>query len=213
MAALARRNSPSDHAWNGQPRGVNGGSPSAISDTWPRPAASRCATSGRSSPLSTRASRPWILCRGEGGVDEGADEPRPDRALVVGLVAIRGGARTRSAIARLARRQRSQAERRQQRPPHDVDDAPSAIAADHAYRQSADGQDLIGSQGRVRAPRNVILVHDVEEAAALPRSRNAVEARPRRTRRCRASAVPALRPRSARSPRAPALRPACRSAA
>src|SRR4029079_12801972 len=109
----------------------------------------------------------WILGGGEGGVDEWADEPRPDRALVVGLVAIRGGARTRSAIARLTRRQRSQAEGRQQRPPHDVDDAPSAIAADHAYRQAADGQDLIGSQCRVRAARDVVLVHDVEEAAAL----------------------------------------------
>jgi hypothetical protein len=28
--------SPTDHAWNRQPRGVRGGSPSAISDTCPR---------------------------------------------------------------------------------------------------------------------------------------------------------------------------------
>src|SRR5262245_42772093 len=39
-------NSPRDHAWNGQPRGVNGGSASAISDTCPSPASRRCAESG-----------------------------------------------------------------------------------------------------------------------------------------------------------------------
>jgi len=36
-----RSSSPSDQAWNGQPRGVWGGSASAISDTCPSPAWSR----------------------------------------------------------------------------------------------------------------------------------------------------------------------------
>ena len=41
-----RTNSPSDHAWNGQPRGVNGASASAISEMCPSPAVSRCCRSG-----------------------------------------------------------------------------------------------------------------------------------------------------------------------
>src|SRR5689334_19729516 len=38
----SRSSSPNDQACNGQPAGVCGGSPSAISETWPRPACSRC---------------------------------------------------------------------------------------------------------------------------------------------------------------------------
>src|SRR5262249_31344394 len=37
----SRMSSPSDHAWKGHPRGLWGGSPSAISGRWPRPDSSR----------------------------------------------------------------------------------------------------------------------------------------------------------------------------
>src|SRR4029079_18390057 len=46
VRARARRSSPSDQAWNGQPPGVWGGSPSATSHTWSRPASSRWASRG-----------------------------------------------------------------------------------------------------------------------------------------------------------------------
>ena len=39
--------SPNDHAWNGQPRGVCGGSASQISEMWPSPASFRCSIKGR----------------------------------------------------------------------------------------------------------------------------------------------------------------------
>ena len=51
----SRRTSPTDHAWKGHPRGVWGASPSAISETWPRPASSRWQRSGSRNRL--RASR------------------------------------------------------------------------------------------------------------------------------------------------------------
>ena len=46
VRASARISSPSDQAWNGQPRGVCGASPSAISETCPSPASRRCSSSG-----------------------------------------------------------------------------------------------------------------------------------------------------------------------
>ena len=61
VRSSARISSPSDHAWNGQPRGVCGGSPSAISLTWPRPAVCKCASSG--ARKRRRASARFARCR------------------------------------------------------------------------------------------------------------------------------------------------------
>ena len=79
-----RSSSPTDQAWNGQPRGVCGASPSAISETWPRPASSRCASSGaRKRSRASRSGRGRAAADAHPRLDEGAGEPRPDGALVV----------------------------------------------------------------------------------------------------------------------------------
>ena len=46
VMARHQYSSPTDQAWKGQPRGRCGATASAISETWPRPAASRWARSG-----------------------------------------------------------------------------------------------------------------------------------------------------------------------
>jgi hypothetical protein len=61
--ASMRINSPTDHACHGQPRGVWGGSPSAISETWPSPAWCRCSRSGWTKRRSASARASPVCAR------------------------------------------------------------------------------------------------------------------------------------------------------
>ena len=68
-----RSSSPSDHAWNGQPRGVCGGSPSAISRQVAEPGVSRCASSGaRKRARASAAARRRVAVHAQPGLDERA---------------------------------------------------------------------------------------------------------------------------------------------
>ena len=181
---LARRSSPSDQAWNGQPPGLCGGSPSAISETWPSPATSRCARNGarkRSSRLALRLGR--VAAHPQPGFDERPEQPGPDRALVVG------------AIALPARRRRSAAGSRARRAPASAGRAASAACArpsrprgSHRARPGPDSgrpptaRIWFGPQRRIVAAGDVVDVDHVVQAAARPRSRSAAGTRPARAR-------------------------------
>ena len=82
-ARQTRRTSATPQAWNGQPRGSNGGSGSRISETDPRPASARWPSNGRrmARPASDRPVTRAVASA------YGPDEPGPDRALVVAGVA------------------------------------------------------------------------------------------------------------------------------
>ena len=100
-----------------------------------------------------------------GGVDVGADQPGPDRPLVVGRVAVGRVSAVVGPVRRVVRRERPQPERREQRAPAHVDGGAGGIGAA--------GQRRVGKRDceeLIRADRSVIAagaVHDVEEARAV----------------------------------------------
>ena len=55
-------------------------------------------------------------------LDERSDQPRPDRALMIGDIPFGGTSAIVGNVVRIVRRQRAQAERRQQRPLDEIDD-------------------------------------------------------------------------------------------
>ena len=94
-----------------QPRGVNGGSASKISLIVPTPASSRWGTK----PSRNRAGAGGVVGVDlQPGVDERADQPGPDGALVIGGVAGAQVAVVVGLVVRVARRERAQADGRQQ---------------------------------------------------------------------------------------------------
>ena len=137
-----RSSSPSDHAWNGHPLGVNGSAASAISDTCPAPAASR--------------------------------------------------------IAHLDRRQRPQAQRRQQPIFDGIHDAARPLAVNQPHRQPAGGQNLIRTERIVAGSGDVIGVDHVsqESAPLIPETRTEGRERPRWRWRRTVPANPSPEPRS-----------------
>ena len=56
-------------------------------------------------------------------------------------------------VVRIVRRERAQAERRQQRPLDEIDDAAGQIALQHRIGQAADGEDLVRADTRSRSLR------------------------------------------------------------
>ena len=162
-----RSTSATLQAWATQPRGVYGASASKISLIEPMHASPRCALEAVEQPPRAGAVVGMHL---QPGVDERADQPGPDGALVIGGVA-------RAQVAVVARlvvadgRARASAGR-------------PASAAARARRRSTGsqrarsstgwsseiGEDLVRPAGRVVA---VLAVDDVVEVAAPRRTRSA----------------------------------------
>ena len=179
--------SPSDHAWNGQPRGVCGASPSAISNRCPRPAIAERArrAARRTASRASRASRRVVAVDAQPRVDERADEPRPHRALVIGAVALR---RRRLRSARDTRDRAARAMRR----PIGVTSSRSTVATIARASVAVDRRQAAG-----RRPRR---------SGSDGRSRR--RGRPRGRRRRRRRGIAGRRSRSARET-PPARGPPC----
>ena len=147
----ARSTSATLQACAMQPRGVYGLSASKISLSVPMPASSRCAA--KPSRQLPRA-RLVVGMDLEPCIDERADQPSPDRALVVGRVAGAQVAVVLRLVVAVPRRERAQADRRQQPLAHDVEDR-HASARDRARdgRARSRGSDSAGTPGRRPARR------------------------------------------------------------
>src|SRR4051812_22707264 len=74
----------------------------------------------------------------EPGFDEGAHQPGPDRALMIGRVALFRAAGAVWRIVWRARRERAQAEGREQTRFNSIDHTAGAFAIEQRQRQSAD---------------------------------------------------------------------------
>ena len=98
----------------------------------------------------------------EPGVDVRADQPRPDGALMVGGVARPQVAVVAGLVIGVARRQRPQADRRQQPLANDVEHRRPPLGVEDRVGQG-DGEDLVRPASRVVA---VFAVHDVVNVAA-----------------------------------------------
>ena len=79
---------PATRPGTGQPPGRCGASASAISLTWPSPAWSRCSRSGVRKRRRASARAAGRAAHAQPRLDEGPQQPRPDRALVIGAVAL-----------------------------------------------------------------------------------------------------------------------------
>ena len=125
----------------GQPPGRCGGSASATSEMWPRPALPRCSRSGerkRASASRLRSRR--VAAHAQPGLDERTHQPGPDGALVV--------ARNR---ARRHRRRRSCGSRARQAPASAGRAASAARARPsrrRAWRRARPGPDTAGRRRR-----------------------------------------------------------------
>ena len=109
--AQQRSTSATLQAWATQPRGVNGASASKISLIEPTQASLRWSTKPS---RKRRAACAVVRMDAEPGVDERPDQPGPDRSLVIGGVAGPQVAEVLRLVIGMARRQRPQADRRQQ---------------------------------------------------------------------------------------------------
>ena len=101
------------------------------------------------------------------GLHERAQEPRPDGALVIGAVALDHPPFVMRPVAGFPRRQRAQAERRQQLPRDGVHDRRGALTLEQGEGQAPDREDLVRAQGGVRRAGDVACVHHIEEAVPL----------------------------------------------
>ena len=84
------------------------------------------------------------------GADEGADQPAPHRALVVGRVARAAVAAVAADVLRIVGRQAAQAMRGQQAPGADVHHGARLCLVQRAVRQR-DGEELVRPQARIVA--------------------------------------------------------------
>src|SRR5262249_29105748 len=127
------------------------------------------------------------------GVDEGAEEPWPDRALVIRAVALADAALVVRGIGGRSRRERAEADRRLEPRLHRVDDATRLLALEDRERQAADGQDLVRPEAAVHRPGAMVGIDDVVQAA------EELVPEPRLEARARAGVElgPTLRPRRA----------------
>src|SRR6185312_15404485 len=107
----------------------------------------------------------------EPGVDPRADQPRPDRALVVRRVARPQIAEIAFFVLRLARRQRAQADRGEQPLAHDVEHRVPARPLEYRMVER-DGEDLVRPAERAVA---LLPVHDVIEVAAIGHPETLIE--------------------------------------
>src|SRR5260221_4225502 len=84
------------------------------------------------SPPCLRAVCDVVAVHAEPGVDEGADEPRPDRALMIGAIASRDAAFATRLVGGIASRKRAQAHWREEFALDGRDD-PARHLAVHAW--------------------------------------------------------------------------------
>ena len=125
---FSRRYSPSDQAWKGQPRGVKGGSASVISEMCPRPAVLKMGFQRRQEFFAGLLfDFGSAAADADPGFDEGADEPGPDGALMVGAVALVQRADVVRHVAGRAGGQRAQAQRREQVRFDGIDDSGALV--------------------------------------------------------------------------------------
>ena len=108
-----------------------------------------------------------IAAHSNPGFDEGADQPRPDRALVICAVALTYAALVMRRVTRLFGRERAQAQRRPETALDNIDNSFSRFAFDQRQRQAAHGKNLIGPEGSVELAGFMIGVDDVEQVTAF----------------------------------------------
>src|SRR5574341_1074859 len=89
-------------------------------------------------------------------LDERANQPRPNRALVISAVALAHAATIMGRVTRLVGREGAQAERRPEPALDRVYDSARRFAVDQGQGQTADGEDLIGAKRRVAFCRLMI---------------------------------------------------------
>src|SRR5688572_2917306 len=97
------------------------------------------------------------------GINERAEEPRPDGALVISAVAFAHAALITRCVARFAGRERTKAQRSPEMILHRFDDEKGTVVLDETQGEPADGEDLIGTKGAVRLAGVMIHVDDVVE--------------------------------------------------
>src|SRR5215470_16515638 len=101
------------------------------------------------------------------GFDERPNEPGPDRALMIGAVALAHAAFVMWNVSRLAGRERAQAERRPEARLDSGDDFRGPLAVEESDRQAADGKDLIGAKRGIDGAGTMIDVDDVVKTAVV----------------------------------------------
>src|SRR5439155_3074102 len=94
-----------------------------------------------------------------------AQQPGPDRALVVRPIALADATLIPRCVALRAGCQRPQTERGPELPLDGVDDLAGALALQEGVRQASDGEDLVGAQGGIEPAGYVIGIDYVVEAA------------------------------------------------
>src|SRR5258706_4476623 len=98
------------------------------------------------SPPCLRAVCDVVAVHVEPGVDEGADEPRPDRALMIGAIALCDATFATRLVGGIALRKRAQAQRREEFALDGRDDRPRPFVVDQRGRQTAYREDLVRPQ-------------------------------------------------------------------
>src|SRR5688572_5469226 len=83
------------------------------------------------------------------GIDEGAQQPGPDGALMIGAVAFANPALIARRVARFAGRERAQSQRCPEMILHRFDDEKGAVVLNETQGQPADGENLIWPEGAV----------------------------------------------------------------
>ncbi len=131
----------------------------------------------------------------EPGLDKGPGQPRPDRALVVGAVALHRATGVHGVVARLAGGKAPGTQRGPETLLRRVHDTLGDLALQHRVRQPAHREELVGPDTGVHGPALVVDVHDIIEPAAVGAHEPAAERGDR----------PAVQP-------GPAVVPGCRDA-
>ena len=99
--------------------------------------------------------------------DKGPQQPGPDGALMVTAVTLRDAAFVAAHIPRFVGSERTQAHRRQQAMFNCLNDESRLFVIEKHEWQSADGQDLIGTQSAIDFPLAMIDIDNVVKAPAF----------------------------------------------
>src|SRR6266516_605427 len=99
-------------------------------------------------------------------LDEWTNQPRPDRSLVIGAVALAHTSSVMRCVARFAPRERTQAYGHPKPRLNRGDNPQSLFVFKQRIRQAAHCKDLIGAEGCIDNARFVVAVYHIIEAAA-----------------------------------------------
>src|SRR5215510_6184386 len=101
------------------------------------------------------------------GLDKRPNQPRPHGALMICAVPFAHAALVMCGVARLARRQRAQAERRPELVFHRFNNQPRPLTLEQSHRQTADGENLVWPERCVHSACLMIHIDEVVETRLI----------------------------------------------